>query len=851
MGISKSEHAHLEALTRAQHTTLAALTQIDERTLLELTELTLPKIHELQNEIAQVLPVGNLPAMILTGLTQLKGRKIGIERIRQDVNALLRGLDLLPQGLFGVLVGGPATVLYVYQKILRLAGKDLSSAFPHGTWQFYLEFGMREDTSRHTNETIGFQAVLSSHSDPAIELTAWICTAIEFIYQYNDLLSVDWRERVMLRIVQEETREAGLAELPLLVKLSRDWNRARPYRCPPNRNDYLRYRLETFETFIQDRLQRLPTSVQARISERYVQEQAALSAYVEQMTLLAALTPDIYQEVKEPIPFWRARVGFIWKGCTYLIPICQRNAQGSPLCFSPNEGEPPILLYSHPEGLCDAEGNVLDVDGGGRVWYRESKQPLGNLRAPTPATIRTQVQAVSSEARSGPSSDFDLSLVICPRASQAQVRKRLSETLQNELAHLRRAPILINWDLQTSTRPLAHIRQTHRGIGDHALTVFRTDASIVFDQSHIFFDGTLGMAVAEIMTNRAVTWYKQLVGQTYVSVETSPVRRLRFLCEASDMATLPETSVWGEGAAESDTLHLAGITRLRKWLKQRGVALTVNDLLLLYRAFHAVSYVPSQAIEQALEGLKRRVKNSDYKKLKDLFAQTLARYRDVNPALLIPMDASNVSPHERLFPTTFRNPLPDLPVAFSEVRAAYKDYHQRRTAAQWHRFDKKRRELLAYLKAFGEFTDTLRAITMRGESLNSATLRLLGHLPPAMQHLLDQIPQRIGVLNEVLKGNEVFSNVGRVVPGSSLRRFTSAKDDGSTKELVWGVLTDDQGQIHISLRDFRPFIPQLFELGESQLADMLAQDYLDNYVTGLKRFVAELSTIIAAKSPAS
>ena len=136
---------------------------------------------------------------------------------------------------------------------------------------------------------------------------------------------------------------------------------------------------------------------------------------------------------------------------------------------------------------------------------------------------------------------------------------------------------------------------------------------------------------------------------------------------------------------------------------------------------------------------------------------------------------------------------------------------------------------------------------MRGESFNTATIRLLAHLPSSMQHLLDQIPQRIGVLNEIVKGNEVFSNVGRVAPGTSLTRFMSAKDDGQTKELIWGILTDDQEHMHISLRDFRPFMPGLLALGESELANCLAQDYLDGYVNGLNRFVIELSTIITLK----
>jgi hypothetical protein len=156
---------------------------------------------------------------------------------------------------------------------------------------------------------------------------------------------------------------------------------------------------------------------------------------------------------------------------------------------------------------------------------------------------------------------------------------------------------------------------------------------------------------------------------------------------------------------------------------------------------------------------------------------------------------------------------------------------------------------LAYLAAFGEVLDALKALTMRGESFNTATIRLLAHLPASLQHLLDQVPQRISVLNEIIKGSEVFSNVGRVAPGTSLTRFISAKDDGQTKELIWGILTDDQGRMCITLRDFRPFVPLLLALGEGDLANLLAQDYLDGYVRGLNSFVAELSTLITLKGP--
>ena len=233
----------------------------------------------------------------------------------------------------------------------------------------------------------------------------------------------------------------------------------------------------------------------------------------------------------------------------------------------------------------------------------------------------------------------------------------------------------------------------------------------------------------------------------------------------------------------------------------------------------------------------------------ETLTRTLSHDRETNPSLLIPMDAGHVSPRERLFPTTYRNPLTDLLPLFEQTWEKYQIQRQDPTPLTWEDFDALRREMFAYLKAFGEVLNAVKAVTMRGESFNTATLKLLGHLPISMQHLLDQIPQRIGVLNEILKGNEVFSNVGRVAKGSTLHRFISAKDDGETKWLVWGVMSDAEGTMHVSLRDFRPHVASMVAVDASDLADLLAQDYLDRYVRGLNGFVRELSTIVAVTAP--
>ena len=60
------------------------------------------------------------------------------------------------------------------------------------------------------------------------------------------------------------------------------------------------------------------------------------------------------------------------------------------------------------------------------------------------------------------------------------------------------------------------------------------------------------------------------------------------------------------------------------------------------------------------------------------------------------------------------------------------------------------------------------------------------------------------------------------------------------------MVTDARGVMHISLRDFRPHVGLLIAVGYADLAYRTTQDYLDQYVQGLNRFVQELHRITRA-----
>jgi hypothetical protein len=133
-----------------------------------------------------------------------------------------------------------------------------------------------------------------------------------------------------------------------------------------------------------------------------------------------------------------------------------------------------------------------------------------------------------------------------------------------------------------------------------------------------------------------------------------------------------------------------------------------------------------------------------------------------------------------------------------------------------------------------------------GQSTGVGAIKLLAHMPAPLQRLLDQVPGHFDVLNDVIKGREVFSNVGAVAPTSTLTRFITAKDDNEKKTLAWGVITDAAGNMRLSLRDFRPHVGLLVKAGCKDVAVRVAQDYVDGYARGLNRFVADLQRIALA-----
>ena len=772
----------------------------------DLSRLSLPEIEAITNLVSQIIPAGNIPGAILSGLARLPGLRPSPKTIRRDVDLLFRGVEqVLDKAVYAAFFAGPAAIIWGYQNLLKLAGKDPSDSFPEGTWQFYVDYALREDTARHTNETHGFDTMLAQHHIHLSEVdrvTAWVMAAIHCLHQFNDLLANEWRERVRTARLREAT--ASLPDAARYARLYRDWEAQRPYgRGQDARSDenYPAYRRARFDGFLAGVLRELPDA-QRRLWQANVgvAEMEELPAYQRQMSILAYLDPGPYGEARMPVPIEDIRVGIIVRGRYYLIPILTLG----------------------------------------------TKQPLDVN------TVRAQVARLMAASPLGVAATQLAQLARVKRTALSSLRGKLSPALKEELNTLRSTPILLNFDPRPRDLPLSELRQAERGIGDHALTIFTTGETFVFDQSHIFFDGAWGAALAEILTNEALSWAVYLNSVPPIEPASQQVYAApTFQFQASELNLISQAPhVTSEVGAESAEVNLKSILYLRKYFKQRSdeLQLTVNDLLVLYRAIHAVTYQPD---EHLMIELKRLAGISSSKSAAQATLQEVDSSQRANPAILIPIDASQHSPRERLYPMSFEVPLSDL--NFIQLHSqtlhaleAYENGHGDRTAL-YAEFDRLQRTYLAALAGFGTVLSRAKEIAILGESTSVGSIKLLAYMPAPIQRLLDDIPGRFDVLNDIIKGREVFSNVGAVAQMSTLTRFITAKDDNDKKTLAWGVITDAQRIMRVTLRDFRPHVALLEAVGQRDLARRLAQDYLAAYVRGLNQYVLDLRRMTVSR----
>jgi hypothetical protein len=512
------------------------------------------------------------------------------------------------------------------------------------------------------------------------------------------------------------------------------------------------------------------------------------------MTILAHLEPGPYGENRVPNSLAEAQVGLIFRGRYFLISACR------------------------PDTLKPAQVQA----------------------------VRNQIASILSQPTAR--SSFALSdLARTRRAGLFALQSTWNDDLRQGIARLRQAPILINIEQRSARQPLSEIRLAERGIGDHALTIFDTGETFVFDQSHIFFDGAWGAGLAEILTREALSWAVYLSRLPEAAAAGTVVKPLRLPVEPIEVQHIElAPKVSQEVSAETEAVQLKRILSLRRLFKQRSdlLNLTVNDLLVLYRAIHTASYrlAPSLHAELTELGKNRRSEVAAQAAL-----EAFEKNREIAPAILIPIDATQETPRERIYPLVFEVPLQELDLLrlHRQTLAALDEYEQEAgdRSAAYAQFDHLQREYLATLAGLSEVLNKAKEVGVHGSSASVETIKLLAYMPAPVQRLLDKIPNRFDILNDLIKGREIFSNVGVVAPGSTLRRFVTAKDDNEKKSLAWGVLTDAGGVMRITLRDFRPHVTLLQAVGHRSLAVRIAQHYLDTYAQGLNEYVYQVRRI--------
>lgn len=781
---------------RATQETIESLQLVaNTRGIQKLTQLSLPEIDAVVELVGKVIPAGNVPGMILDGLTRISGKQVQPQKARQDINILFKEVNrFVEHAKYGTMFVGPAAIIWGYQNLLRLAGKDADSAFPEGVWQFYVDYALREDTARHANETHGFDTLLAQNNVQLSEvdrLTAWVMASVTTLHQYNELLAIEWRERTALWLLQEMIGGNDLYS---------DWEKHKLYgRDAGAANyDYPTYRRLKFDEYLKDITKSLSSSAYKKWESKLAESaDRSLTAYQKQMTLLAYLEPGSFGETRLPIPLEQAQIGMIHRGNYFLLPACE-----------PGSTKP------------------LDV-----------------------RTARSQIARMLALPTGAPAHLTGLARL--KRAELSALRKRLNPTLQQNLDQLRLAPILINFDKPDAVKKLlSELRQAERGVGDHALTIFDTGKTFVFDQSHIFFDGAWGAALAEIMTNEALSWaaYLKLLSAA-VPAGSQVYSVLNFsLDQAETEAIQRAPKVAPEAGAENNRINIKACLDLKHIFRQRSdlLKLTINDLLVLYRAIHAVRYQPTKQVTQALEKFAKENPPAGTQ-----VSQMLDNFARMNPAMLIPVDASKHIPRDRIYPMNMDVPLAELDLLnlHEQTMRELLEYiaYGKHDSDRFARFDILQRRYLATLGGFGTILAKAKEIAVKGESASVGAIKLLAHMPSPIKQLLDKVPARYERLNNLLKGTEVLSNLGAMAKTSSITRFTTAKDDNDQKQLTWGVLTDAQGVMQITLRDFRPHVAVLHHAGRTDLADLIAQDFLDAFVQGFNEFVQEVTQIAKAR----
>jgi hypothetical protein len=190
------------------------------------------------------------------------------------------------------------------------------------------------------------------------------------------------------------------------------------------------------------------------------------------MTLLASLDPDRYRENRLLLPLWQSRIGVIYQGCYYLLPVCHTDVLGQPVLFETRalDSHTQVLQPSSKGDLYDRSGSLLQADRTGRVYEVANGQTRGYLHPILFQSIRRHIATIFHEHQLSGEADLSMArlddqLIAIRRIDQERARKSLSIPAHQEAA-LKCAPSS-HWDssAQDSSAPWFISDKAKRGIG--------------------------------------------------------------------------------------------------------------------------------------------------------------------------------------------------------------------------------------------------------------------------------------------------------------------------------------------------------------------------------------------------
>lgn len=674
----------------------------------------------------------------------------------------------------------------------------------------------RHQTAKH--RALGAARGANIYPSPALHgetslLAGCIFTVAQLLYHYADLLACEWDNRMYARDLASSvlSGQAGASPLQTIGRVS----------IEPSAEMFadLAAYVRAYERALEERRQRCAqlfahSGYDAALQAHMGRRERDLPAYQRQMSLLQSLRPGRHGDVPVPIPIDKLSIA-VRKGNRYvLIPV-----------YMPEQGR---------------------ATGSYRMISREE--------------IRGYAEYIGGLPDEGPLS-LNPSLPRILRRYQHGVRKRYSPEALTELEVLASAPVVINWNIHDASRNLSLIRQTQRGGNDQPLTLIRTERGVVCDFSHILFDGLWASSVAHYVTHFTTSITNSELEDTVAAAKEPPfldvpADRQEESSPSAVIAARPDRArtvqlerdvdnkereathtdkLVHEVSAELGGIELKSLTASLQLMNLHGVTITLNDLLLLARMLHAKTYKPSMDVEQALASL---TEPKEAQSAARLWRKRMEVERQCPPALLIPIDATERDPKERLYMTSIRPN--DLPKGLLEQLAQL--LHPR--SATTNSFPTIMRGVNERLAETGLIFRKKFNLARQGRSFSTKASRLFVASPYPMRDAGDWVTEQVKGLRTRVKGDELFSNLGQMPPWSTATRFMSARSSGKAQQRVWGIMTDNRQQLMITLRDFHPFTVMLIRNGQGHLAASILQDYLNAFGDTLLLLAQRLASLL-------